>query len=39
MTSLWSELELADDCLFTFGRLLNDQQLYLRVPNKMAVAV
>jgi hypothetical protein len=39
MTALWPELELADDCFFTFGRLLNDQQLYLRVPKERAVAV
>jgi hypothetical protein len=39
MTALWPELELADDCFFTFGRLQNDQQLYLRVPKEMAVAV
>jgi hypothetical protein len=39
MTTLWPELELADDCFFTFGRLHNDQQLYLRVPRERAVAV
>jgi hypothetical protein len=39
MTALWPKLELADDCFFTFGRLHNDQQLYLRVPRERAVAV
>jgi hypothetical protein len=39
MTALWPELDLADDCLFTFGRLHHDQQLYLRVPKERAVAV
>jgi hypothetical protein len=37
MTGLWPELTLADDCLFTFGRLLNDHQLYLRVPKPSGV--
>jgi hypothetical protein len=39
MVSLWPELELADECFFTFGRLHNDQRLYLRVPRESAVAV
>jgi hypothetical protein len=33
MRSVWSKLAVSDNCVFTFGRLLNDQQLYLNYPH------
>jgi hypothetical protein len=34
MVDFWPTLTVAENCVFTFGRLHNDQQLYLKMPQK-----
>lgn len=34
MVDFWSTLTVAENCVFTFGRLHNNQQLYLKMPQK-----
>ena len=33
MTDFWPALTVSEDCVFTFGELLNNQQLYLKIPH------
>ena len=33
MADFWATLTVSNDCVFTFGRLQNNQQLYLRAPH------
>ena len=35
-TGFLPSLTVTDDCVFTFGRLFNDQQFFLRMPKKTA---
>ncbi|MDR0489991.1 MAG: hypothetical protein LBH28_01925 [Oscillospiraceae bacterium] len=39
MAGFWPSLAVSENCVFTFGRLLDNQQLYLKMPRQKEVHV